>query len=123
MPNLSSIVRRFADQDILYWEKTGSDSFGQPVYATAQPLRARWEDKQQEIVLPDNRKVISKGYVLLTPRLLVGSLVWWGSLADWQAQPYYPSIPTVNQGARELIMINTTPGIRQLKGEVNEAYF
>lgn len=130
MPNLASIVSRFTDQTILYWEKeTLPDGFSKPAFKTPVSLLVRWEDKLQEIVLPDGRKILSRGYILCSTIMVPGSLVWRGTtlgkqdrIADWTTQEFYPTIPTVNQGAREVLIVNSTPGMRQLPGNVYEIY-
>jgi hypothetical protein len=111
----------------LYWPKIDSDSHGRPSFGnptdTVQIIPCRWEDKQQEIILPDKRKVMARGYLLLgftsggvqLPRPTVGGLVFLGTLADWQAQPTYPKIPTVTQGAREILMVETTPDLQAVE--------
>lgn len=122
MPSLSSIVRRFTGQDILYWEHDGDNPSGKPLYKIPVPLKVRWEDKFTEILLDDGRTVLSKGYLLCADFLVKGSIVWKGTLAAWEASSYYPSIPTVNQGGCEVMKTNTTPGITQLPGNVYESY-
>lgn len=122
MPSLANYMsRRFMKQDFLYWQKTGSGDFGKPTYATYQPLKARWEDKQQEILLPDNRKVLSKGFLMVYSRLLEGSLVFLGTLAQWQAMPTYPTVPTVGQGGREILLVTTEPDL-QAKDQTYEIF-
>lgn len=122
MPSLFNIVSRFTGQDIVYWEKNDDNASGKPMYALPINRKARWEDRFTEIILPDGRTVIAMAYILSAYSLVVGSLVWKGTLASWQAAAFYPNIPTVNQGGFEIIKVNTTPGIAQLPGEVYEAY-
>lgn len=113
MPNLASIVRRvFLHQTLVYWAKLDSDTYGKPtVYATPVELSCRWEDKQQEIITPDGRKVLSKGYLLMVDKLVVGSLVFLGTLTDVEALPTFPTPPTVLQGGREVLLVKTTPDL------------
>lgn len=122
MPSLSSIVERFTNQDIVYWEHDGDNASGKPSYKTPITLKVRWEDRFQEILTRDGRTVLSKGYILAADRLVEGSIIWQGTLLTWAAQSYYPSIPTVNQGGSEVMVTNTTPGIPQLPGNVYESY-
>jgi hypothetical protein len=125
MPSIVNVVRRFTKQNMLYWQKTGSDQFGKPVYALPVTLPVRWEDKQQEVILPDGRKVWSRAYLLLTTPTTVGSLVFLGGgvnpMADWQAQPTYPQLPTTLQGSREVILLQSTPDLKA-EGQVYEAH-
>ncbi len=121
MPSLANVLARFTKQTMLYWRKTGSDTYGKPTYVSPAILSIRWEDKQQEIITTDGRKVLSKGYILLGTPLAVGSLVFLGLMTDWLAMPTYPAIPTVNQGGREVILVKTTPDIKA-QSYIYEAY-
>jgi hypothetical protein len=113
VPSIAAIVDRvFLHQTLVYWAKTGSDSYGRPVYADPVELGCRWEDKQQEVILDDGRKVMSKAYILMTTKTVAGSLVFLGDLADVQALPTYPAIPTVDQGTREELLVKETPDIK-----------
>lgn len=112
MSTLAAIMlKRAMKQRVVYWAKAGSDPWGKSVYTQDSPIElpCRWEDKQQEIILPDGRKVQSRGYLLLVDNLLMGSLVLLGTLTVWQALPTYPEPPTVLQGGREVILVRTTP--------------
>lgn len=122
MPSLSNIVRRFTDDNILYWEKDGDDPFGKPLFKAPVPLKVRWEDKIVEVVTFDGRTVLAKAYILSADELKVGSIIWKGTIASWGASAYYPLMPTVNQGGFEVIVSNITPGIKQLPGKVYESY-
>lgn len=99
-------IRRHAKQTLVYWEKTGSDGFGKPIFADPVEVKCRWEDKQQEIILPDKRTVMTKGFIISLTPMLVGSLVFLGFLTDIEALPTYPTIPTVGQGVREILLVN-----------------
>jgi hypothetical protein len=121
MPSLANVLKRFTKQTMVYWPKTGSDGYGKPVYGDPVLVAVRWEDKQMEVILPDNRKVMVKARLLLASPVLAGSLVMLGTLEDWQALPTYPSMPTVNQGGREVILDNATPDIKA-QSFVYEAY-
>ena len=103
---------------MVYWARNGNDGFGKPAYLPPVNVQIRWEDKLQEILLADGRKVIAKAYILSTTELVPGSLVLLAplqtadSLVWYQTQPFYPGYPTFNQGGRELLKVNTTPDIR-----------
>lgn len=122
MPNLASIVQRvFLYQTCLYWAKVGSDAYGKPVYAdytNPAQVAVRWEDKQQEILDSQGRKVIARAYVLTITPMQPGSLLFLGTtgpntaLADWQALPGYPIPPTSIQGGKEVLMVRTTPDLK-----------
>lgn len=122
MPSLQSVVKRFTRQTVTYFAKIGSDPNGKPVYDVPVEIKCRLEDKVAEILMPTGRKVITKGYLLLSQPLVVGSVVYNGTLAEWKALPTYPAVPTVNQGGIEILKLNTTPDIKGIP-VVYEAYF
>lgn len=122
MPSLSGIVTRFANDDIVYWQLNGNNDRGKPVYAIPIDRKVRWEDKLTEVLTADGRKVISSSYLLSALALVPGSLVWLGTIADWEASAFYPNLPVFDQGAREVLVVHRTPGLPQLPGNVYEAY-
>lgn len=130
MPSLGNVIKRFTKQKLVYWRKIASDNFGQPTYAEAVELKCRWEDTQKEIILPDGRTVLSKGYILLASNLEVGSLVFLGTIDQdpkhldrpyWKGLPNYPKPPTVLLGGREIMKSNATPDLNATSF-VYEAY-
>ncbi len=129
MPSLASVIARFTNQRMVYWEKSGSDSYSKPAYKPGVEIAVRWEDVQNEVLTPDGRKVVSMGYILLAVPVLVGSLVLLGprpatagtALAAWYKLKSYPGVPTVGEGAREIIKVNGTPDIKAVS-DVYEAY-
>jgi hypothetical protein len=126
MPSLAGVIAKFTNQQMLYWPKTGSDSFAKPLYdPNAQQIAVRWEDRLQEIWTPDKRLVKASAYILLAVPLIPGSWVFLGGgrkpLTDWQALAGYPNRPTQLQGGREIIICNNTPDLRNTSN-VFEAY-
>lgn len=122
MASIKAVLRRFTKQKLVYWRKIGSNDFGRPVYAEPVELDCRWEDKQQEVVMPDGRKIMSRGYVLIGDPLLAGSLVFLGTLVDWQQSEGYPAPPGVVQGGREVLLLKQTPDIKA-RDSIYEAIF
>lgn len=120
MPSLTSIVNRFTEDTIVYWEPDGEDAFGQNKYLPAREVIVRWEDKEQEILLPEGRKVISKAYLITSVVIAPGGLVWLGTLAQWSALSGHPNRPTALQGCFEVLKVSCTPGIRQFPGNLYE---
>lgn len=123
MPNLAAIVKRiFLKQDLLYWEKVGESDKGLPILAdTPLPLKCRWEDRVQEILTPQGRKAISHAYLLMIDKLVIGSLIFQGTMADWQATSTYPAKPTFGQGGNEVLHTDTTPDVKN-KSTIYEVY-
>jgi hypothetical protein len=137
MPFVRKIVKKFAKQTLTYWPKVDSGPDGKPVYGVPVQIICRWEDKEQEIVLPDSRTIRARAYIIMagvsgsppevsgkmvdvatgdlvnvTTPIVSGSLMLLGLITDWQALPTYPKVPTVNQGAREIIKVNLTPDLK-----------
>jgi hypothetical protein len=121
MPSLTSVINRFANQQMVYWQKTGSDSYGKPAYASPVQVPVRWEDRINESIMPDGRRVLYRNYILIATPLVVGSWVFLGTLQDLQNIPGYPNPPTNNQGGREIKEVNITPDIKA-QSYVYEAY-
>ncbi len=128
MPSLNfpTIFRRkFLNQIVVYWAKAGqSDGYGKPSYADPVELKARVEDTEIEILMADGRKVMAGGYVFLVDEVEVGGLLFDGTLGTWQALPNYPDIPSMNQGAKEIMKVDAIPGpTKRTGGTVYEAYY
>jgi hypothetical protein len=121
MPSITGVLAKFTNQNLVYWQKTGADTFGKPTYADPVEIRCRWEDRRSERLRPDGRFVATTAYILIGVPLIVGSLVFLGTLADWQALPTYPNLPTNLQGGREVMDLKTTPDIKA-QGNVYEAF-
>jgi hypothetical protein len=126
MPTVASVVAKFTKQTLLYWQKIGSDGFGKPVFADPVEVKARWEDKLTERVMSDGRIISYNAYILTNTPLVDGSLVFLGGgktpTLDWKALPTYPRLPTVGQGAREIVRLDQTPGPPGLSGVLYECW-
>lgn len=103
MASLAGVVRKFTNQTLVWWPRVTSDGFSKPVYQDCQQLPCRWEDKLTEVLMPDGRKVLSRGYLLMSTEFNPGDFVFLGTLAQVQALPTWPSPPTVGLGGREVI--------------------
>lgn len=122
MPLLARIVdRRFCHQPMLYWEFSHSDEHGKAVYNDPIPLKCRWEDREEEVLTPDRRKVLAKAYILLTTEMKPLGVVFRGTELQWQALPSYPGVPTVQEGGLELLTVRRTPDHRNAS-VIYEAY-
>lgn len=117
MAFIKRILKKFQKQTLVYWQKMDSDGFGQPTYANPIQLPCRWESEDQEIVLPDKRKVVAHGYLLMSQYLTPGSIVFLGTLAQVNALPTIPErvVPTFNQGGREVLKCDTTPDLQAVE--------
>jgi hypothetical protein len=115
MPGIATVVKKtFLHQTLVWWKRIGSDSFGKPVYGDAMELPCRWEDMEQEVISADNRRVWPKATVLLVGPVSAGDLIMLGTVEKWKAMPTYPALPSSSQGAREVLVVHTTPDIKAL---------
>lgn len=105
--DLELLASKFTNQTLVYWEKSGSDIYGKPQYKDPVELACNWQDVQKEIIKADGRTVLSHAYLLLSGPVVEGSLVFEGTLSDWQLLPTKTKTPTVNQGGREVIKSST----------------
>ena len=118
MPSLAWALskRLFKSSPYLFWQKVGSEEFGKPVYfdpGGPVSLMGRWEDSRQEMLMPDGRRVVARGFLTTATDLLPeGSLVFEGTTEDWMLTPSFPNPPTWNDGGREVIKTNDAPDPR-----------
>lgn len=127
MASLTKIVGLFTNQKALIWPKIGSDGYGKPMFGAPTVTAVFWQDVQAEVLLPDGRKVLTRGLVLLASPVTPGSLMFLGDgvnpTAGWQTLPNYPALPTATQGSAEVLKVNATPGVAiHLQGVAYEAY-
>lgn len=133
MANLQTIFRRkLLNQTVVWWPKLpGSDQYGKPQFGPPQQLACREEIRSQELLMPSDRKIVPKSYLFMINEVFEGDLIWPGTLntggpalaTDWQSQSYYPNIPTVNEGAKEVMKVNAIPGpTKRDIGTVYEVY-
>jgi hypothetical protein len=114
------ILRKMRKMDAIYWAPGPVNDFGQRTYATAQQIRVRWEDRQEEFIDASGNTQISKS-VVYVPGLENGAeveplgVLWLGKMVDLvpgsETNPFlnvnadevrsFSKIPTLN--AREFI--------------------
>lgn len=80
MPPLERMDRK---QTALYWEWRGKDRYGHPVVSPDPvELRVRWINRQQEVLDRQGNTMAVDGTVILGQAVVVGSILWLGSLDD-----------------------------------------
>lgn len=132
MPSIAGVLARFTKQKMLYWERIEGQSnpSGQPIFKDPIVINCRWEDKEQEILTKDSRKVISKGYILLGQTLITGSIIMLGItkpmtdksvMSDWKKTSSFPNAPSIADNGVEVLVCNGTPDIKAID-YVFEAY-
>lgn len=121
MPNLTSVIKRFARQTMVYWEYVGPDEYGHPYYKDPVELKVRWEGRREEVVSSDGRTVYTRAYILTYVKVVEGSLVMLGTLTDFQAMDCYPQEPTIQFNVAEILTVKETPDIKA-RSNVYEAF-
>lgn len=115
MPGIiTKVMRKAAKQTAVYWEKTGSDDKGRPVYTDPVEIACRWEDRETEKVSVGSRLVTARSYIMTVTPIKEGSLLMLGTIATWKAMPTYPNLPTYNQGSREVLRVDETPDLKAI---------
>lgn len=105
-------LRKFTKQWLVYWQRTNPGGSGAPSYKQPVEIKCRWEERQEEVLMADGRRVISNAHVMLSEEITVGSILMEGRLADWRALSTYPRVPTKSQGGYEVFKSGHTPDIK-----------
>lgn len=108
-----SIFTKVLRNDAIYWERlVGSPSDdGQPSFAAPVAIRCRWDDVEDEVVLPSGRTVRSKAALMVDRDMITGSIVQKGLKTD--DTPLKP--PPDGSGGHEIILRKTYGNIKQKK--------
>lgn len=106
MADADDKTRAVRKQDAVWWEKTGVNSSGQPVYAAPVDLKVRWTDMAQLFV--DNRgtQQVSKSVVFVGEEVAVGDVLMLGTVA---ADVISGLKPLSHPGASEVRQFRKTP--------------
>jgi len=123
-----SLITRVQKQFLVYWAYTGADLFGQPTYGTPIQMSCRWDDAIKQVFLDDGSPVFSKIEIISKNRLEPKGLVWKGKLANFSLSStnivgqaivgsssvgvVYDVRASVAEGVYEVIMVSSTPNIR-----------
>jgi len=74
---------RFLKQKAVYWARAGQDVHANPTYSAGVEVSCRWESSDEEVVGPDETKIVSHHLALVDQDMINGSLIWLGELASW----------------------------------------
>lgn len=112
-------LKRYLRQTLVYWAKTDKpDRFGRPQYLQPAEFRCRWDDKAEEVMLPGDRKILSDAVILMAPAVIdgvkvapvkEGGIVMETTLTLIKRLITYPTMPTPQQGAREIMKVTHNP--------------
>lgn len=69
----------------LVWPAISDDPFGQKKVGSREEIDVRWLDKQTEMLDTHNNSIIVDGTVIVSQdqRIPIGSLLWYGTEAEW----------------------------------------
>lgn len=112
---LSSMVQKYCTvQPLLWWRRKANTPTGKPQYEqNPHVVSCRWDQKQVEVIARDGRSVTSNAMIMSPFEIPVGSWVFQGTLAEWQAMTgTYPNVPTPQQGGYEIVSAGHNPGFR-----------
>jgi hypothetical protein len=112
-----SLISRMRRQDAVYWAPGSNDRFGNPTNSQPVQIKCRWETIITQIVNSEGREVLSHSLVYVDRDVVVGGILWLGTLEQLTSQ----SEPFKNQGAAEIIRFDKTPNIRNTE-TLREAY-
>jgi len=101
-------------QKAVYWppgsESTAGlnyDDYGQPLYAQAVELNCRWDDGDEEIVMADGTRDLSRAQVIVDRDVSVRGVLFLGELTDVSDLDN----PKENEGAWEIRRVDKNPDI------------
>lgn len=80
---MSAIETRDLLQKIVLWPFVSYDSYGGFIVGPAHELSARWSRNRRETIDAQGTKIALDATVVVAQKIIVGSLVWLGELADW----------------------------------------
>ena len=103
-----SLIKRAQKQKLVYWPYSGADRHGQPTYGTAVEMSCRWDDAVKQIFTTEGSPVFSSIELITQVRIQPKGMVWLGKLS----QVTSATVPRSNSGVREVIMVASTPTIR-----------
>ena len=104
-------------QVVVWWQRTGNDRYGQPVFAAAVEIAARWSDAVKETIGDTGTTVRSESQVLVDRDMTRGDWLYLGAKVDLGDAVN----PKKNSGAREIISFKKIPDFENIQ-KVRKAY-
>ena len=100
MPSVESASR---NQSAVLWAKSSLDNFGKPTVDSPLEIYVRWEEKLKESIDSQANAIAVDATVWVAQEITVGSIMWLGTLAEWNASEKtnlkqvvgYRSIPNI----------------------------
>ena len=102
------LIKRMRRQVAVYWAKSGTDDYGQPIKVTPVEIKCRWEDIVEEFIDPDDNPQMSKSVVYVDRTVDIGGVLMLGTLTSGVDQ----ANPKENDGAWEIKQFNSLPDLK-----------
>ena len=102
-------------QTVTYWPKTGDNDLGLPVVGSPVELQVQFDDDDSEALDPKGSKIKIAATLFTNRALLIGSLVRYGTISDWQGTGS-------GESSTRLLQIISEDICADLKGR-NQVYF
>ncbi len=96
-------IDRFLVQTAVYWEPSGRDAYGQPLYSSPIEVSCRWSYLVNTEVFGQGEQQVANIQVFLTDRVLVNGLLYRGTLEEVM-ELQFPSDPR-QAGAVEIAQV------------------
>ena len=78
-----SLITRMRKQTAVYWAQAAArDDDGQLTFAAPVEIDCRWDDEAQEFIDSEGRKVVSRSIVYVDRVMIVGDMLYLGTLAS-----------------------------------------
>lgn len=97
-------------QPALLWEKVGQDNHNNTLISPPIEILTRWEKRHEEVTDPNGNTVALSAHVVVDRDVPEGSIMWEGSLEQWNA-PGTGSSGT-STDLMEVVIKRTTPDIK-----------
>ena len=103
-------------QTAVYWEYITTDQYGKGTFKAPVEIKVRWEDEQEEIVLPDHTKYMTMSHLYTDRTLVLRSNILLGLLSDFNL-----SLTPQLLRAFPVVKVCETPDVKARKA-LREAY-
>lgn len=103
-----SVITRMRKQSAVYWPLDALDAFGQPTWGTPVEIECRWEDSNEQIMLPNGETIMSRATVYVDRDTPEGGLLMLGELSSSVDE----DDPKKNAGVWEIRKFDKLPNFR-----------
>lgn len=102
------LISKCQREFLVHWALKSSNENGEPVYYPPVQMKCRWDDRIQQVQMPDNSVVLSRVELITEKPLGPGDYVKRCKLTEVT----YKLEPNRNEGSFEVIKIGETPTIK-----------